>query len=115
MKVKTHLIITDVHEEFKINWCGKLLDSKPLIKNGKPIFIIIGGAGRIELNTFNMTEIEHWGKRMTNPRGREADTMDKSYIYLKEQDGNEKLVGVITHHHIKQYAPMFDEVGFQKD
>lgn len=110
-KVKTHLIITDIHEEFNINWCGRLMDSNPLLQKGLPIFVVVGGAGRIELNTIDMKEIEYWGKRMTDPRGRESFTTDKSYIYIKEKDKNEKLVCVITHNHIKQYAPMFDEVG----
>lgn len=112
-KVKTHLIITDIHEEFDINWCGRIIDSKPLIKNGKPVFIVIGGAGRIELNTINMKDLEYWGKRMTNPRGRKARTVDQSHIYLKEIHGNEKLICVITHNHIKKYAPMFDTVEYR--
>ena len=36
--VKTHLIITDMHEEYHMNWCGKIIDTKPKIKNNKPIF-----------------------------------------------------------------------------
>ena len=38
--LKTHLICTDVHEEYFVKWCGKLKDAKPLLKNGLPIFII---------------------------------------------------------------------------
>lgn len=30
--VKTHLIVTDVHEEYNINWCGKIINTKPKIK-----------------------------------------------------------------------------------
>lgn len=112
-KVKTHLIITDIHEEFDINWCGRLMDSKPLIQNGKPFFIVVGGGGRIELNTADMKAVEYWGKRMTNPHGRQAKTSDTAYIYLKEIDDNEKLVCVIKHHHVKQYAPMYDKVGYK--
>ena len=112
-KVKTHLIITDIHDEFDINWCGRIIDSKPLIKNNKPIFIIVGKEGRIELNTIDMQELEKWGKRLTKPTGREGKTVDQSHIYLKEENGNEKLVCVITHYHIKKYAPMFDEVDYK--
>ena len=112
-KVKTHLIITDIHEEFNVNWCGRIMDSKPLLKNNKLIFIIIGGGGRIELNTVNMADLEYWGKCMTDPRGRKAITTDKAYIYLKEVNGNEKLVCIITHNHIKKYAPMYDTVGYK--
>lgn len=112
-KVKTHLIITDIHEEYNINWCGRIMDSKPLLQNKKPIFIITGGNGRIELNSADMKEIEGWARKMTNPRGRQSFTTDKSYIYLKEINGNEKLVCVVTHNHIKKYAPMFDSVGYR--
>lgn len=111
MKLKTHLIITDIHEEFHIKWCGRIIDTKPLIKNKKPVFVVVGGAGRIELNTTSMNDVEYWGKRMTYPLGRESFTTDKSYIYIKEENGNEKLLGIITHNHIKQYAQMFDEVA----
>ena len=31
--IKTHLIITAVHEEYSIKWIGKILDTKPKIKN----------------------------------------------------------------------------------
>ena len=47
--IKTHLIITDIHEEYHTNWCGKLLDTKPVIKNGEPVFVIIGSNSRIEI------------------------------------------------------------------
>lgn len=36
--VKTHLVVTDVHEEYDINWCGRILDVKPKIKNNMPVF-----------------------------------------------------------------------------
>lgn len=115
-RIKTHLIITDVHEEYHIDWCGKIADSKPKFKNGKPIFIIVGskGNGRIELNTTNMKEIEKCAKLITNPRGRESITTDKCRIFLKEEDGNEKLIGILTHNHVKSYAPMYDKVGYEK-
>ena len=35
--LKTHLIITDIHNEYHIKWCGKIKDTKPKFKNGKPI------------------------------------------------------------------------------
>lgn len=31
IKIRTHLIITDIHEEYHINWCGKLFDAKPAL------------------------------------------------------------------------------------
>ena len=113
VSVKTHLIVTDIHEEYNINWCGRIIDSNPVLKNGMPIFVVAGSNGRMELNTIDMKLIEKWGKKMTYPRGRKAVTTDKSYIYIKEVNGNEKLVCVVTHNHIKKYASMYDRVGYR--
>ena len=88
VSVKTHLIITDIHEEYNINWCGRLIDSNPVLKNGMPIFVVAGSNGRMELNTIDMKQIEEWGKKMTYPRGRKAITTDKAYIYIKEKGGS---------------------------
>lgn len=112
--IKTHLIITDIHEEYSIKWCGKIAETKPLFLNDKPVFVIIGSESRIELNTFDMKQIEDCAKRLTHPKGRAAITTDKSYIYIKEIDGAETCIGIVTHNHIKKYAPMFDPVGFKK-
>lgn len=111
--VKTHLIITDIHSEYEINWCGKFIDAKPLLKNGMPIFILISHSDRTELNTFDMKAIEEAGKRITHPRGRGAVAQDKAYIYLKEVDGKERLMGSIIHKRIKTFAPMYDKVGYR--
>lgn len=111
--IKTHLIVTDVHEEYHINWCGKVLDCKPQFKNNKPIFVVVGGGGRIELNTTDMTRVEHCAKLCTQPKGRQAITTDTARIFIVEEDGNEKLLGVLTHNHVKTYAPMYDKVGWQ--
>lgn len=111
--VKTHLIVTDVHEEYHIHWCGKILESKPKIINGKPIFIIVGSTGRMELNTADMTRIEKCAKLLTYPRGRASVTSDTARIYIQEVDNNEKLMGILTHNHIKEFAPMFDAVGYR--
>lgn len=112
--IKTHLIVTDVHEEYDINWCGKLFDAKPLMKDGLPVFVIIGDHRRIEICTLNMNRIEECAKKLTNPRGRQAVTSDSAEIYIKEENGNEKLLGVVTHYHIKRYAEMYDKVGYQE-
>ena len=113
VKIKTHLIITDIHEEYDINWCGRLLDANPLIKNGKPVFIIVGNNSRIELNTTDIKRLEEYGKKLTYPKGKEAITTDSSRIYIKEIGGNEKLACVITHRRIKTFAPMYDAVGYK--
>jgi hypothetical protein len=112
--VKTHLIITDIHEEYHMNWCGKLIDAKPVFdKNGLPIFIIISSKSRVEMSTVNMNHLENCAKRLTCPKGRKAMSTDKAYIYLKEVDGNEKLLGILTHKRVKSFAPMYDAVGYR--
>lgn len=111
VKVKTHLIITDTHEEYHMNWCGKILDSKPLLNDvGLPTFIIVGSNGRVEMSTVDMAELENCAKRLTQPRGREAICSDSSYIYLKEQNG-QRLMGILFHKRVKTFAPMYDRVG----
>ena len=112
--VKTHLIITDIHDEYHMNWCGKIANAEPLLQNGLPVFIIIGTRGRIELNTIDMKHIEDTAKLLTRPKGRSAITSDTSRVYIKETNGNDMLLGVMTHKNVKSFAPMFDKVGFQK-
>ena len=114
LTVKTHLIITDIHDEYHMNWCGKIADAKPLLKDGLPLFIIIGTRGRIELNCVDMKRIERCAKSLTYPKGRSAVSIDTSRIYIKEIDGNDFLLGVMTHKNIKTFAPMHDKVGFMK-
>ena len=110
--VKTHLIVTDIHEEYNINWCGKIINTKPKIKNGKPIFAVIGSRGRIELNTTDMQRVEKCAKLLTAPKGRQAITSDTAHIYIIEENDKETLMGVLTHNHVKSYAPIFDKVDF---
>ena len=111
--VKTHLIITDIHDEYHMNWCGKVADARPKLENGKPLFIIIGTRGRMELNTIDMKQLERCAKLMTQPKGRSAVSVDTSRIYIKEVDGNDFLLGVMTHKNVKTFAPMFDKVGYK--
>ena len=107
-KIKTHLIVSDVHEEYHIDWCGKLASCKPLLKNGMPVFIIISSQGRVEMNTCNIQEVENCAKRFNYPRGRQSITTDVARIYLQEEDGSQKLLGKVVHNHIKQFQQMFD-------
>ena len=111
--VKTHLIVTDVHDEYHVEWCGKIIDTKPLFRNNKPIFILRSREARIEMNTLDMKSIERCAKRITNPRGRAAVATDKTKIYIREESGKETLIGVVTHNRIKTYAPMYDKVGYR--
>lgn len=110
--IKSHLIITDIHNEYHMDWCGKIADAKPMLKDGLPIFVIIGTRGRIELNTIDMKRIEGAAKTLTYPKGRSAVSIDKARIYIKEEDGNDFLLGVMTHKNVKTFAPMFDKVGY---
>ena len=112
--VKTHLIITDIHEEYHINWCGKLIDTKPALdKNGMPIFVIIGSQSRIEVSTIDINYLEKCAKKLTYPKGRGAISVDKAYIYIKEIGGHEKLLGILTHKRVKSFAPMHDKIGYR--
>lgn len=113
VKLKTHLIITDIHSEFDINWCGKIRGTNPEVKNNMPVFVVIGALGRIELNTLDMKQLEEYAKRLTVPKGRSAVTKDSSHIYLKEIDGKETLMCVVSHKKVKSYAPMYDWVGWK--
>ena len=108
--VKTHLIITDIHDEYHMNWCGKIANANPLLKNGLPLFIIIGTKGRLELNTIDMKQLERSAKLLTRPKGRSAITIDTARIYIKEVDGNDFLLGVLTHKNVKTFSPMHDKV-----
>jgi hypothetical protein len=110
--IKSHLIITDIHNEYHMDWCGKIADAKPILKDGLPLFIIIGTRGRIELNTVDMKRIETAAKTLTYPKGRSAVSIDKARIYIKEENGNDFLLGVMTHKNVKTFAPMFDKVGY---
>ena len=114
IKVKTHLIITDIHNEYHINWCGKFIDAKPLLnERGLPKFIIIGSKNRVEINTTDMAHLERLCKQISCPKGRSAVSKDMARIYIKEIDGNEKLMGVFTHRRVKEFAPMYDTMGYR--
>lgn len=114
---QTHLIVTDVQDEYYIDWCGKIADTKPRFQNGKPIFVIVGSKGsngRMELNTLDIKYVEKCAKSMTIPRGRGAVTSDSTRIFIKEKNGKEKLIGVVTHNRVKSFAPMYDMVGYEE-
>lgn len=110
--VKTHLIITDIQDNYNIRWIGKILDSKPLFRNNMPVFVIVGTNSRTEINTTDMKRLERRAKEMAIPRGRTALTSATSRIYIVEQNGNEKLLGVVEHNRVKSFSPMYDKVGY---
>lgn len=39
--IKSHLIITDIHEEYSIKWCGNIIDTQPELKNNMPILRLL--------------------------------------------------------------------------
>ena len=110
VKIKTHLIVTDVHEEYYVDWFGSIADTKPMFKNNMPIFILISSDTRMELNTVDIHRIEECAKRIAHPHGRKAITTDTTRIFIKEENGHDKLIGRVTHNHVKQYNQMYDAV-----
>lgn len=111
--VKTHLVVTDVHEEYNINWCGRILDVRPKIKNNMPVFVVVSSKGRMEVNTTDIQRVERCAKLLTAPKGRQAVTSDTARIFIVEENENEVLMGILTHNHVKSYAPMFDKVNYE--
>lgn len=111
--VKTHLVVTDVHEEYDINWCGRILDVRPKIKNNMPVFVVVSSKGRMEVNTTDIQRVERCAKLLTAPKGRQAVTSDTARIFIVEENENEVLMGVLIHNHVKSYAPMFDKVNYE--
>ena len=92
VKIKTHLIITNIQEKYSIKWCGKIADTKPLFVNDKHVFVVVGDKKRVELNTCDMQQGEDCAKRLKNPKGRLAVTTDTAFIYIQEMDKKETLM-----------------------
>ena len=112
--IKTHLIITDVHDEYHMKWCGKIREADPAFNEmGLPMFAIIGSDKRINVSTVNMSHLEKCAKALTSPKGRSAVSTDTARVYIVEKNGNEKLLGVMTHNRVKKFAPMYDKVGIK--
>lgn len=112
VKINTHPIVSETHEEYCIKWEGKIIETKPKLKNGKPIFFIRSSRGCIELNTIDMEYIERTAKSLTYPRGRDSITSDEAYIYIIEENDKKTLLGIVTHKHIKEYKQMYDEFEY---
>lgn len=104
---KPHFVVKDIQDDYRINWCGKIVDANPVIKNNNPIFVLIGSQNRLELNTIDFAYIEKCAKRMTHPKGRQAVTSDSVRIYIKEVSGNEMLLGVLSHTRTKTFMPVY--------
>ena len=104
---KPHFVVKDIQDDYRINWCGKIADANPVIKNNSPVFVLIGSQNRLELNTIDFAYIEKCAKRMTHPKGRHAVTFDSVRIYIKEVSGNEMLLGVLSHTRTKTFMPVY--------
>lgn len=112
VKINTHPIVVGSHEEYHIDWCGKIIDTHPKIENSMPIFFIRGNDGGMEISTLDMKMLEHVAQKMTNPCGVGSVTSDKAYIYIVEEDDTKTLLGIVTHNHIREYRRMFDEFEY---
>lgn len=112
VKVNTHPIVVGAHEEYHIEWCGKIIDTHPKMENNMPIFFIRSSEGGMELNTIDMKMVEHVAQKMTNPHGRAGVTTDKAYIYIVEEDDKKTLLGIVTHSHIREYRQMYDDFEY---
>lgn len=63
VKINTHPIVRDIHEEYHVKWCGQIINTHPILENGKPIFSIVSKEGHIEVNTTDIKRIENIAKR----------------------------------------------------
>ena len=61
-----------------------------------------------------MIELERRAKLITEPRGRGAVSTDTARIYIREENGHDKLLGKVVHDRVKTYAPMFDKVWYER-
>lgn len=111
--VKTHLIVTDIENDYNIKWIKTIKETRPMFKNGRLVFVVVGGKGRMEVNTNDMTRVEKSARTMSYPKGRTAVTSDVVRILLKQEDESEVLMGLLTHNRVKTFAPMFDKIWVQ--
>lgn len=108
--MKTHLIVKDQYDEYDVKWVKSLATTHPKFKDDKIVFAIISNKGRMEIATMNFPYLEKQAKKFTMPKGRGSVTVDKGYIYVVQDDGTEEMVAIVTHSHIRKYAPMYDPV-----
>ena len=104
--VNTRLICIGCDDEYQMKWVKKIADTNPIFNQNKLSFVIISSQSRVEIDTLNFKRLEECAKKLTAPKGRSAVSTDKSYIYIKEIDGNEKLIGILTHNRIKNFVPI---------
>lgn len=109
--MKTHLIVVGQSDDFNVKWTRKLIDLCPTIdSHGNFTFNIVVDSHRVEIKTHDMNYLIERAEKNTRPKGRGSLTTDEAKIYIKEQDGKETLVAIVTHIHTRKYAPMYDDV-----
>lgn len=108
VSINTHPIVVGMHEEYHVSWSGKIADTHPRLKNGMPVFHVVGSESSVELNTLDINLIERTAQRLTNPHGKKAVATDKAYIYILEENNHKTLLGTVVHNHIKDFRQMYD-------
>ena len=112
---KPHFICTDIQDEYQIKWTKSLIDTDPIYDDkGNIAFVIVGSQKRIEVNTLDPSYLEYCAKLLTAPKGRTAFSTDKALISVKERNGKETLLGVLTHNRIKTFIPIYNKQRKQK-
>ena len=112
---KPHFICTDIQNEYQLKWVKSLIDTDPVYDDkGNIAFVIIGSQRRIEVNTLDLVYLEHCAKLLTAPKGHTACSTDKALISVKEKNGKETLLGVLTHNRIKTFIPIYNKQRKQK-
>ena len=111
MLVKTHLIVTEQSDNYKVNWVKRIIETNPEFDDsGNLIFTIVVDNKRITVKTLDMVYLVERAKKNTYPRGRGSVTTDKALIYIKEKGDKDTLIAIVNHTHLRKYAPMYDEL-----
>lgn len=109
-ELQTRWIVTDVEDSYSVKWIKTMKEIYPMFKNNKFIFIVVGGNGRMEINTNDMTRVEKCAKMMSYPKGRAAVTSDTVRIFVRQQDESEVLMGFLKHERAKTFAPIIERI-----
>jgi len=105
-------IITHTDDGFNVKWFKKLQDMKPKLNaKGLPTFVLISSIGRSEIATMNMPYLENQAKKFTQPKGKGKLSTDVCRIYIKQEDGEEVLMGSVTHDVVRHYRKTYGGGG----
>ena len=107
LMTKPHFICIGIENDYQMKWTQKIIDTQPVFdEQNRPLFIIVSSTARLEVNTLDMKYLEKCAKRLTYPKGRSAYSTDKAWIYIKETNNKETLIGVLIHNRIKKFVPV---------